>query len=125
MKKTITIFTIIFSSVCSFALAEDQGVPQPDEQQSDMSMPVVQQDGGHGDRQGMMGGKKMGMMGPKGGMHPTIVATSDGGVVVLMGNRLVKYDSALNLVKEAEMKGGPKPPTASASAPGEDSASPQ
>ena len=108
MKKTLTVFIVLFSSFCSFALAEDQDAPQSDEQQSDMPMSDMQQDGGHGDRQGMMGGKK-GMMGHMGGMQPKVVATSDGGVVVLMGNKLAKYDSALSLVKEVEMKGGPKP----------------
>jgi hypothetical protein len=34
----------------------------------------------------------------------TLVATPDGGVVVLVGNTLMKYDSALNLVKETEFK---------------------
>jgi hypothetical protein len=51
----------------------------------------------------MMGGKMMGMCGM---MHPTptIVATSDGGIVVLTGNKLTKYDKNLNVVKEAELK---------------------
>ncbi len=51
---------------------------------------------------GMMMGKPMmshGMMG-KGNM----VATQDGGVVVMMGHKLYKYDKDLNLVKEAEVK---------------------
>jgi len=46
------------------------------------------------------------------GMHPmsgmmygsSLVAMSDGGVVVLMGNKLCKYDKDLNLVKEVEIK---------------------
>ena len=132
MKKALTIFIVLFSSLCTFALAEDHGALQPDEQQSDMPMSGMQQDGGQGDRQEMMGGK-MGRKGPMHGMHPTVVATSDGGVVVLMGNKLTKFDSALGLVKEVEMKGGPKPmnekpqqdqqsdqpPTASAPAPGD------
>ena len=42
-------------------------------------------------------------------MHPAVVATSDGGVVVLTGGKLAKYDNSLNLVKEVEIKGGPKP----------------
>jgi len=48
-----------------------------------------------------MGSKygKMGMMMPK-----QLVATSDGGVIVLAGNKLYKYDRNLNLVKEAEIK---------------------
>jgi hypothetical protein len=37
-------------------------------------------------------------------MMGNLVATSDGGVVVMMGNRLYKYDKNLNLIKETEMK---------------------
>ncbi len=58
----------------------------------------------------MMGGKKMGMgmmMGPmmmKSMMEKTVTATSDGGVVVLSGNKLTKFDKDLKLVGEAEVK---------------------
>ncbi len=34
----------------------------------------------------------------------SVVATSDGGVVVLVSNQMVKYDKDLNVVKEAELK---------------------
>lgn len=44
----------------------------------------------------------MGMMGGK----ESVVATSDGGVVVLAGPKLMKYDRDLNLVKEVEIKKG-------------------
>ena len=45
------------------------------------------------------------------GMHqkPTIVATSDGGIVVLNGPKLVKYDSQLVMVNEVELPKGPAP----------------
>ena len=65
------------------------------------------------DRKGMMSGKKMGMMGKKGmmmgpmmmkGMEKSMIATPDGGVIVLAGNHLVKYDKNLNVVKEADIK---------------------
>jgi hypothetical protein len=36
-------------------------------------------------------------------MGKQIIATSDGGVVIAIGNRLYKYDSNLNLQKEAEI----------------------
>ncbi len=49
-------------------------------------------------------GKMMGMM-----RKDSVVATSDGGVVVLSGPRLLKYDSELNLVKETELPRGKKP----------------
>jgi hypothetical protein len=72
---------------------------------------------------GMMnrGGPQQGMMGNNPNMMPMmrgmmaqgmaqsitqegLVATSDGGVVVLAGGKLMKYDSSLNLVKEVELK---------------------
>jgi len=56
---------------------------------------------------GMMGSGKgdcMGSMGTMMGMMNSLVATSDGGVVVMIGNKLYKYDKNLNLVKEAEIK---------------------
>ena len=34
----------------------------------------------------------------------SIVATSEGGMVVIIGNQMVKYDKDLNVVKEAELK---------------------
>ena len=54
---------------------------------------------------GMMDGKMMGMCPMmKSMMERSVVATSDGGVVVVMGNKLIKYDKDLNVVKEAELK---------------------
>jgi hypothetical protein len=38
-----------------------------------------------------------------------MVATDEGGVIVLAGNKLLKYDADLNLVKEVEIK-MPMPP---------------
>src|SRR3989338_6710476 len=62
---------------------------------------------------GMMGEGMMekGMMG-KGMMcsmmksmtDKSVVATSDGGIVVLSGNTLTKFDKDLNVVKEVELK---------------------
>ena len=100
MKNTAILFITIFVCACSLAAAEEQqqDTHQPDMQKSD------------GEHSGMMGGNKMGMKsGMMVGMHPTVVATSDGGVVVLTGGKLAKYDNQLNLVKEVEIKGGPKP----------------
>jgi hypothetical protein len=36
-------------------------------------------------------------------MPKSMVSTSDGGVIVLIGNKLLKYDSKLDLVKEVEI----------------------
>ena len=49
------------------------------------------------------------MQGPMMGMWPmmgakSMVATSDGGVIVLIGNKLQKYDKDLVLQKEVEIK---------------------
>jgi hypothetical protein len=38
------------------------------------------------------------------GMGKEMVATSDGGIIVLVGNKLYKYDKDLNLKKEVELK---------------------
>ena len=38
------------------------------------------------------------------GMQKQMVATSDGGVIVMAGHKLFKYDKDLNLVKEVELK---------------------
>ena len=55
-------------------------------------------------KKGMMGkGMMMPMMMEK-MMGKSMVATSDGGVVVLAGNKITKYDKDLNVVKEAEIK---------------------
>jgi hypothetical protein len=47
----------------------------------------------------MEGKGMMGMMKPS-----SIVASNDGGVIVMTGNKLQKYDKNLNLVKEVEIK---------------------
>ncbi|PIW58181.1 MAG: hypothetical protein COW13_05455 [Candidatus Omnitrophica bacterium CG12_big_fil_rev_8_21_14_0_65_50_5] len=58
-----------------------------------------------GMKDGGMMGKDKGMMEMHGMMgKASMVATGDGGVIVLKGNKLYKYDTDLNLVKEAELK---------------------
>lgn len=52
---------------------------------------------------------KWGKMGMEHGMmmkmmEKTVVATSDGGIVIVAGNKISKYDKNLNLVKEIELK---------------------
>jgi len=61
--------------------------------------------------QGMMMGKeKMMGMCPMHGMMmgsmmaKSMVATGDGGIVVMAGSKLIKYDKDLNLLKEVEVK---------------------
>ena len=59
--------------------------------------------GGMGMMQGGMGGGGMemmhhGMMG-----QPSMVSSNDGGVIVMIGKTLYKYDKNLNLVKQVEL----------------------
>ena len=51
----------------------------------------------------MARGSMHGMM-MKGMMEKSMIATSDGGVIISVGNKLMKYDKSLNLVKEVEIK---------------------
>lgn len=54
---------------------------------------------------GMMGEGMMGMHRMHGMMRsPSMVASNDGGVIVLTGNKLYKYDKNFTLVKEVEIK---------------------
>jgi len=68
---------------------------------------------GESSQQGQSGG----MMGGKGKMmgmqNDSMVATSDGGIVLKHGPRLIKYDKDLNLVKEVEL---PRPKKLAAAA---------
>jgi len=48
------------------------------------------------------GGAKTGMMGMM--MKKEMISSSDGGVIILSGNKLLKYDKNLELVKEVEIK---------------------
>ncbi len=61
-----------------------------------------QMEGQMGQQQQMGQGMKGGMM--HGMMSGQMVATNDGGVIVMMGNKLYKYDKDLNLKKEVEIK---------------------
>jgi len=60
-------------------------------------------------QKGMMG-KAMPMMCPmhmmmcQGMMQKEIVATSDGGAIVMVDSKLLKYDKDVNLIKEVELK---------------------
>ena len=83
---------------------------------------ALAQEGKEGMMSGGMKGKMMkggGMMGRGGMMQmcpmhkmmesmavPTLVATKDGGVVVMLGGKLYKYDRNLNLKHEVELKIG-------------------
>ncbi|OGX16053.1 MAG: hypothetical protein A2166_05430 [Omnitrophica WOR_2 bacterium RBG_13_41_10] len=98
MKKTIFITLMVLILVPALAFAEEKSMGM------DTSMKMAK---------GMEMGKGMGMgrrgMGFNCGkmcmmMQKQMVVTSDGGVIVLAGNKLYKYDKNLNLVKEVEIK---------------------
>ena len=55
--------------------------------------------------QGMKGMMDQNMM-TCGMMNRSMVPTEDGGIVVMIGNKLYKYDKDLNLKKEVEMEIG-------------------
>ena len=62
----------------------------------------TQQDTGKESGKMMMGSMHNMMMHEM--MSMTIIATSDGGVIVATGNKLFKYDKNLNFVKEVDIK---------------------
>jgi hypothetical protein len=76
-----------------------------------ISVPVFAEEAKKEEMPGMSMGKPMGMP-PMPGMEKMcasmmgkaqMVATDEGGVIVLAGNKLLKYDSDLNLAKEVEL----------------------
>jgi len=87
MKKALLLFVALSFWVSLPAFAEE-AVPEK------------------GSTAGMAMEQRMGMMGcPCAMMGKTqMVATEDGGVIVLAGNKLMKYDADLGLVKEVEVK---------------------
>ena len=115
MKKTWAVLLVALGLVAGIAagrllFAEEQ---DPNDGMQDMGMMNQQQQGQGGPGMMMDQGQGRGMKG-KGmmmehmmGGKSSMVATPDGGVIVLEGHRLVKYDSQLTLVKEVELPKGP------------------
>ncbi len=106
MKKNIfvcSILTVVVFCVKPLLAEEVQPTP-PDNEYSmrDAGMGGPEREGGSDRREMRKGGMGGGMMHNK----PSLVATSDGGIVVLDGHRLLKYDAQLNLINEAELKPG-------------------
>jgi hypothetical protein len=88
-KSTLLVAVVLLSAIfMSFALAEDRKAPAKDK--DDMKAGMM---GSHD-----MCGTMMGSM-----MGHCMVASGDGGVVVMMGDKLQKYDKDLNLVKEIQV----------------------
>ena len=105
MKK-IRILIILGALIVSTGLAvaqDKKGEMRPMGEKKGMGM-MDMMGGGMMDK-GMMGGKMMmcqGMMHSM--MNKSIVPTGDGGIILLSGNNLSKYDKDLNLVKSVEIK---------------------
>ncbi|MDD5218678.1 MAG: hypothetical protein PHN49_04285 [Candidatus Omnitrophica bacterium] len=96
MKRFISVMVIVgMVLIPAAAIAQESGAVQ--EPSMEKGMPPMMGQGGPGMKHMGQGGT--GMMMPK-----TMVASRDGGVFVIAGNQLMKYDKNLNLVKKAEIK---------------------
>ena len=82
---------IMFCSVAAFAQSPVEKNPPAVEEKAQEKQMANEQ----------IGSLVMQMMN---GMQKQMVATSDGGVIVMAGHKLFKYDKDLNLVKEVELK---------------------
>ncbi len=98
MKKSIFVILVCVVTfvVCVLAFAQ--------EKEEGMMGTGMMGKGCMMDKQKMMGKCPMCGMMMKKMMNKEIVATNDGGVIVLAGNKLFKYDRDLNLKKEVEIK---------------------
>jgi len=110
MKKSayfILVIGLIFAAQWAAAQGQQQGMRPEQMQRPGMGM---MENRGMAQGQGMMPGQGMGMMQGEGMgmMHgmmggKSIVSSNDGGVIVLSGNTLYKYDKNLTLVKSVEL----------------------
>ena len=115
MKKTayLIMMVVVMFLAARFAFAEEMkgSMKEGEMEGKGMMMGKGMMDKGMMGK-GMMGDDMMdaGMMKMMMNMHgmmmrsPTMVVSNDGGVIVLTGSKLYKYDKNLNLVKEAEIK---------------------
>jgi hypothetical protein len=100
---SIVLSVVLVAVVSSFAFAEEKG--------GMMGKGMMHMQGQMMGEKGAMvkSGEMMGMcpmhtMMMKHVMGKSIVATEDGGIVIVYGNKLMKYDENLNLKKEVELK---------------------
>ena len=112
MKKWILILAIFMTAAASFGSLTFAQEDMPEMGEGSQAGQGMKGDHGKG-KHGMMG-----MMN-----KDSVVATSDGGVVILQGPRLIKYDQSLTLVKEVELPRGKKPGSQGAPAEPENSES--
>ena len=97
MKKGLAVITavmVLASTGLALAQMNDKGKEMVSDKAGMMGM-----------GKGMMDGKMMGMCPMmQSMMQKQVVATSDGGIIVVAGNKITKYDKNLNVVKEVEQK---------------------
>ena len=100
----VTAFILTSGGIC-FAQASDDQTGKMGKMMSEQGMMGHQKKSDQGMmgrghmKKGMMNRDQMG----KGMMSKSMVATQDGGVVVMIGNRLYKFDQNLHLKKETEI----------------------
>ena len=96
MKKVLFIFiciTLVVSGL-TFSYAQESSATKDLAQDKQWMMCKQRMKG-----QGCCGGSMMNSM-----MSASLLETKDGGVIVMSGTKLMKYDKDLNLVKEVEVK---------------------
>lgn len=104
-KKILFVFTFILFLGIVASLSQGQETSGPSRSDSGQAPGGGSMHGQGMAGHSMMAGKHkgMGMMGPMmlNAMMPrSMISTEDGKIIVLAGNKLIKYDSDLNLVKE-------------------------
>ena len=95
MKKTTALFSAL---IITFTLSVSAQPPHEQEDMPRRRHPPMQCPG----MEGMMG-RGMGMC-PMHALQPWVIPTQDGGILVVLGNRLIKYDSDLNQVEEVTIE---------------------
>ncbi|MDG5816735.1 hypothetical protein QA601_16680 [Chitinispirillales bacterium ANBcel5] len=97
-KKLYTLTVLLFSAVTLFA--QHPHSPEDDNGAHPRRGPGMH-DEAHNER--MMGMMMMGMC-PMHTLQPQVIPTDDDGIVVVIGNRIVKFDSDLNQVEEVTVE---------------------
>ena len=109
MKRLVAIIALVLVAAIGSYTVLAQQQPQSDPPQRGMmggGMGGGMMQGGGGMMcRGMMQPGGMGCRGAMCGalMHESVTSTSDGGVVVSVAGKLIKYDSGLNKVKETSL----------------------
>jgi hypothetical protein len=105
MKKTMFLAAALFFLVTAVCFSQDSSAANKTmTEKGAMAAGMIGQ--GMKDK---MAGRHTKMYMPGMMMNKSMVATSDGGVIVMAGNKLLKYDKDLNLQKEVELKIDPLP----------------